>query len=160
MILEMFHVKHFCPILPENLTWRETAAALSICKIDRIFGTIPTGRRTRLSWPGPLLEGSSGVRSRLSGVAGAINLAGPKQTPRGGISRFRRSSPERPEHRIGTCRSVVHLIFAQRNRCNCSALSLGAKFLIFARRSILSGLIPPHYIANKNSLSLKKASLR
>jgi hypothetical protein len=56
-------------ILPENLTWRETAAPLSICKIDRIFGAIRIGRLVRPSWPGRLPKGTADVRLRFSGVA-------------------------------------------------------------------------------------------
>jgi hypothetical protein len=43
MILEMFHVKHFCPKAAGNLTSSKTAPLPGPCRIDRNFGAMESG---------------------------------------------------------------------------------------------------------------------
>jgi hypothetical protein len=40
MILEMFHVKHFCPVAAQNLTSAKTAPCRDYCNIARSFCAI------------------------------------------------------------------------------------------------------------------------
>jgi hypothetical protein len=44
-LLEIFHVKHFCPIAAQNLTSRETASPLRFGKTGKKFGAIEIERR-------------------------------------------------------------------------------------------------------------------